>query len=340
MEKSIFNKKRWIKSHLDVILTKKKEGLTYQAIIQYLIDHEKMPFDLSESLLSRYLKDFCDIEPSVSKRNEKLEKKNLRQIDRIAEQNNEIQNLKRRLERIQEQNITLDARNYALSERNRVMENKFLDGEARLKDLRRYNGYNNVHWKVADLEQKNDDLYQTILYLERRCEVIAEPLERTIEELERARIERDDARDQCHRMAKSIQTMKVDFQAKLDSAIQDKIAYEKQIDDLMNQKDMLEANIKRLQSDLDVLNGELQLIQEKLHSEQNKANEVPIQIGFLENENVRLKQLVERLKNKINALDKKQPNEQFDRNQDKLVSGVIGFIIGVILVLAIFMMFK
>ena len=134
--------------------------------------------------------------------------------------------------------------------------------------------------------------------------------------------------------------MKVDFQAKLDSAIQDKIAYEKQIDDLMNQKDMLEANIKRLQSDLDVLNGELQLIQEKLHSEQNKANEVPIQIGFLENENVRLKQLVERLKNKINALDKKQPNEQFDRNQDKLVSGVIGFIIGVILVLAIFMMFK
>ena len=184
MEKSIFNKKRWIKSHLDVILTKKKEGLTYQAIIQYLIDHEKMPFDLSESLLSRYLKDFCDIEPSVSKRNEKLEKKNLRQIDRIAEQNNEIQNLKRRLERIQEQNITLDARNYALSERNRVMENKFLDGEARLKDLRRYNGYNNVHWKVSDLAEKNDDFFHTILSLERRCESLAQPHEEANEQIE------------------------------------------------------------------------------------------------------------------------------------------------------------
>ena len=191
MEKSIFNKKKWIKSHLDEILTMKKDGLTNKAIIQSLIDDKNMPFDLSESLLSRYLKDFCVIEPSVSKENEKLTRKNLRQIDRISEQNNEIQNLKRRLERVIERNMYFETENEVLKERNRILENKFLDGEARLKDLRRYNGYNNVHWKVSDLEQKNDDMLHRMISLERHCEKIAEPLEQLDEQIRQVTIERD-----------------------------------------------------------------------------------------------------------------------------------------------------
>jgi uncharacterized coiled-coil DUF342 family protein len=64
------------------------------------------------------------------------------------------------------------------------LENKFLDFEARLKYLRRYNGYNNVHWKVADLAEKNDGFFQTILSLERRCESLAKPHEEANEKIE------------------------------------------------------------------------------------------------------------------------------------------------------------
>lgn len=120
MEKSIFNKKKWIKSHLDEILTMKKDGLTNKALIQSLIDDENMPFDLSESLLSRYLKDFCVVEPSISKENEKLTKKNLQKNDRIAEKNNQIQNLKRRLGRVIERNMHLTSQYKAITGRFRV----------------------------------------------------------------------------------------------------------------------------------------------------------------------------------------------------------------------------
>ena len=181
--KPSFNKKKWLKNHLDNVLRLKKEGLTYQSIIQVLKKDLNMPFDLEESLLSRYLKEFAEDESTTLKTKTALTNKVERQIDRLTRQNNEIQNLKRRLDRMAEREMKFEIENKNLKERNRILENKFLDGEARLKDLRRYNGYNNVHWKVADLTEKNDEMFQSILMLERLSERLAKPHEEADEKI-------------------------------------------------------------------------------------------------------------------------------------------------------------
>lgn len=181
--KPSFNKKKWLKNHLDNVLRLKKEGLTYQSIIQVLKKDLNMPFDLEESLLSRYLKEFAEDESTTLKTKTALTNKVERQIDRLTRQNNEIQNLKHRLDRMAEREMKFEIENKNLKERNRILENKFLDGEARLKDLRRYNGYNNVHWKVADLTEKNDEMFQSILMLERLSERLAKPHEEADEKI-------------------------------------------------------------------------------------------------------------------------------------------------------------
>lgn len=179
-----FNKKKWIQSHLNEIMNLKQQGLTYQGIIQSLKDQHNMPFDLTESLLSRYLNEFAKHESTTLKTETALNSKIERQKERLQSRNNEIQNLNRRLERIIERNESLLFENSEIKERNRLLENKFLDGEARLKDLRRYNGYNNVHWKVADLTQKNDEMFQSVLMLERLSERLAAPHEEAAEKIE------------------------------------------------------------------------------------------------------------------------------------------------------------
>ena len=139
----------------------KKQGLTHQAIIKALKTQENMPFELDESLLSRYLKEFSGGESTTLKTKTALTNK----IDRLTKQNNEIQNLKHRLDRIIDKNI-------------------HLDGEARLSNLQRYNGYDNLNWKIKELEQRNDDLFQTVLQLERLSERLAEPHEKATAAIE------------------------------------------------------------------------------------------------------------------------------------------------------------
>lgn len=177
MTASSFNKKKWLKNHLAKVRELKAQGLTLQAVIAHLKTSENMPFDLTESLLSRYLKEFANDESSTLQTDTALRNKIERQKERLTRQNNEIQNQKRRLERVLERNEDLIYDNEQIKERNRLLENKFLDGEARLKDLRRYNGFNNVHWKVADLTQKNDEMFQSVLMLERLSERLAAPHE-------------------------------------------------------------------------------------------------------------------------------------------------------------------
>ena len=143
-----------------------------------------MPFDLSESLLSRYLKEFSEDESTYKKVNDNLQNRLERKNDRLAEKNHEIQNLKRRLERVLERNLHFDVENECLKDRNRILEDKFLDGEARFKNLERYKGLHNVRQKFRELEEKNDDFFQTILSLERRCESLAKPHEEANEKIE------------------------------------------------------------------------------------------------------------------------------------------------------------
>lgn len=181
--KTSFNKKKWLRNHLDDVLRLKKEGLTYQSIIQVLKKDLNMPFDLEESLLSRYLKEFAEDESTTLKTKTALINKVERQIDRLTRQNNEIQNLKRRLDRMAEREMQMQIQNTQLKERNQVLENKFLDGDARIEELLRYKGLHNSKWKIADLEQKNDDLFQTVLMLERRAEQAEVPLEKAHEKI-------------------------------------------------------------------------------------------------------------------------------------------------------------
>ena len=183
-KRSIFNKKKWLRNYLEEILRLKKQGSTHQAIIQYLTEQQGMPFDLSESLLSRYLKEFAEDESTYKKVNDNLHNRIEQKNDRLAEKNHEIQNLKRRLERTLERNLHLDVENECLKDRNRILEDKFLDGEARFKNLERYKGLHNVRQKFRELEEKNDDFFQTILSLERRCESLAQPHEEANEQIE------------------------------------------------------------------------------------------------------------------------------------------------------------
>ena len=183
-KRSVFNKKKWLRNHLEEILLLKKQGSTHQAVIQHLTEQQNMPFDLSESLLSRYLKEFAEDESTYKKVNDNLHNRIERKNDRLAEKNHEIQNLKRRLERVLERNLHFDVENECLKDRNRILEDKFLDGEARFKNLERYKGLHNVRQKFRELEEKNDDFFQTILSLERRCESLAKPHEEANEKIE------------------------------------------------------------------------------------------------------------------------------------------------------------
>ena len=183
-KRSVFNKKKWLRNYLEEILRLKKQGSTHQAIIQHLTEQQNMPFDLSESLLSRYLKEFAEDESTYKKVNGNLHNRIEQKNDRLAEKNHEIQNLKRRLERTLERNLHFDVENECLKNRNRILEDKFLGGEARFKNLERYKGLHNVRQKFRELEEKNDDFFQTILSLERRCESLAQPHEEANEQIE------------------------------------------------------------------------------------------------------------------------------------------------------------
>ena len=183
-KRSIYNKKKWLRNYLEEILRLKQQGSTYQVIIQHLTEQQEMPFDLSESLLSRYLKEFAEDRSNYKKVDDKLHNRIEQKNERIAEKNHEIQNLKRRLERTLERNLHFDVENECLKDRNRILEDKFLDGEARFKNLERYKGLHNVRQKFRILEEKNDDFFQTILSLERRCESLAQPHEEANEQIE------------------------------------------------------------------------------------------------------------------------------------------------------------
>jgi len=183
-KRSIYNKKKWLRNYSEEILRLKQQDSTHQAIIQHLTEQQGMPFDLSESLLSRYLKEFAEDKSNSKKVDDNLHNRIERKNERLAEKNHEIQNLKRRLERTLERNLHFDVENECLKDRNRILEDKFLDGEARFKNLERYKGLHNVRQKFRELEEKNDDFFQTILSLERRCESLAEPHEEANEKIE------------------------------------------------------------------------------------------------------------------------------------------------------------
>lgn len=282
-KRSIFNKKKWIRNHLDEILRQKKQGLTHQAVIQYLNEQQNMPFELSESLFSRYLKDFAEDEATYKKVNHSLSQKVERQNERLTRQNNEIQNLNRRLERVLERDIDLDFDNQNLKERNRILENKFLEGEARLKDLRRYNGYGNLNWKIKDLAEKNDDLFQSVLQLEQLSEQLAEPQEAANEKIEQLSAENealqaDLKRSQIETIQKRRETEFLikrndDLRLKVEAQVQTTDAVQR----LQNENQQFKTQISTLEQQIEDYSAQnIHLTERNLHFKQQmgKAKEI------------------------------------------------------------------
>jgi chromosome segregation ATPase len=296
--KSSFNKKKWLKNHLDDVLGLKKEGLTYQSIIQVLKKDLNMPFDLDESLLSRYLKEFAENESTTLKTKTALTNKVERQIDRLTRQNNEIQNLKRRLDRMVEREMQMQIQNAQLKERNQVLENKFLDGDARIEDLLRYKGLHNSKWKIAELEQKNDELFQTVLMLERHAERLAKPHEQADEKIRQLEDEISQIKGEYEQLEQNqrlfnqeikqleltINTLKNEKQA-LEKQLAEKetpIIHQDQekIDQLtqerqkfLQERNQLHMLSKRLKSDLSNSEHQLSEVSNLLHESRNNAKQ-------------------------------------------------------------------
>lgn len=296
--KPSFNKKKWLRNHLDDVLRLKKEGLTHQYIIQMLKKEQKMPFDLDESLLSRYLKEFSENESTTLKTKTALTSKVERQNDRLSRQNNEIQNLKRRLDRMAEREIRMDIESKNLKERNQVLENKFLDGDARIVELLRYKGLHNSKWKIGDLEQKNDKLFQTVLMLERRAERAEEPLEQAHEKVEQLDQELSQTKQQYEQLEQNqvlsnqkikqleltINALKNEKQA-LEKQLADKETpvihqYQEKIEQLtqerqnfLQERNQLHMLSKRLKSDLSNSEHQLSEASNLLHESQNNAKQ-------------------------------------------------------------------
>lgn len=296
--KTSFNKKKWLRNHIDDVLRLKKEGLTYQSIIQVLKKDLNMPFDLEESLLSRYLKEFAEDESTTLKTKTALTNKVERQIDRLTRQNNEIQNLKRRLDRMAEREMQMQIQNTQLKERNQVLENKFLDGDARIEELLRYKGLYNSKWKIADLEQKNDDLFQTVLMLERRAEQAEVPIEKAhekitelknelsqikqeYEQLEQNQIlsnqEITQLKSNLHALKEEKQALQLQLSQKETPVIRqdqekiEQLTQERQ--KFLQERNQLHMLSKRLKSDLNNSEHQLSEVSNLLHESRNNAKQ-------------------------------------------------------------------
>lgn len=296
--KPSFNKKKWLKNHLDDVLRLKKEGLTYQSIIQVLKKDLNMPFDLEESLLSRYLKEFAEDESTTLKTKTALTNKVERQIDRLTRQNNEIQNLKRRLDRMAEHEMRFEIENKNLKERNRILEYKFLEGEGRFQDLRRYKGLHNSRWKIGDLEKKNDELFQTVLMLERLSERLAKPHEEADEKIRQLESEISQIKGEYEQLEQNqlLSNQKVkQLEQTINASKNEKQALEKQlaeketpiihqdqekIDQLtqerqkfLQERNQLQMLSKRLKSDLSNSEHQLSEVSHLLHESRNNAKQ-------------------------------------------------------------------
>lgn len=296
--KPSFNKKKWLRNHLDDVLRLKKEGLTYQSIIQVLKKDFNMPFDLEESLLSRYLKEFAEDESTTLKTKTALTNKVERQIDRLTRQNNEIQNLKRRLDRMAERGMRFEIENKNLKERNRILEYKFLEGEGRFQDLRRYKGLHNSRWKIGDLEKKNDELFQTVLMLERLSERLAKPHEEADEKIRQLESEISQIKGEYEQLEQNqlLSNQKVkQLEQTINALKNEKQALEKQLTEketpiinqdqekieqltqerqkFLQERNQLHMLSKRLKSDLSNSERQLSEISNLLHESRNNAKQ-------------------------------------------------------------------
>lgn len=173
-----------------------------------------------------------------------------------------------------------------------------MDGEARLKDLRRYNGYNNVHWKVADLTEKNDEMFQSILMLERLSERLAKPHEEADEKIRQLETELSHIKQEYEQLEQNqvllnqeiteltanLHTLKSEKQAlqlqlaQKETPIihqdQEKLSNSRRnVRSFCKERNQLQMLSKRLKSDLSNSEHHLREVSNLLHESRNNAKQ-------------------------------------------------------------------
>ena len=90
MNPSVYDKKTWLKNHIEEILELQKNGLKQQQIIDALKQSYDMPFEIEKSLFSRHLKSLIT-ETQVEKDNQQEEQdlEKLQQYCKYLEQSNQ-----------------------------------------------------------------------------------------------------------------------------------------------------------------------------------------------------------------------------------------------------------
>ena len=90
MTQSIYDKKTWLKNHIESIIALQKDGLKQQQIIEILKQKQGMPFDIEKSLFSRHLKSLI-AETQIEKDNQHEEQdlEKLQQYCKYLEQSNQ-----------------------------------------------------------------------------------------------------------------------------------------------------------------------------------------------------------------------------------------------------------
>ncbi|MCK6599600.1 MAG: hypothetical protein L6Q37_14645, partial [Bdellovibrionaceae bacterium] len=170
--------------------------------------------------------------------------------------------------------------------------------DARIEDLLRYKGLHNSKWKIAELEQKNDELFQTVLMLERHAERLAKPHEQADEKIRQLENEISQIKGEYEQLEQNqrlsnqeikqleltINTLKNEKQA-LEKQLAEKetpIIHQDQekIDQLtqerqkfLQERNQLHMLSKRLKSDLSNSEHQLSEVSNLLHESRNNAKQ-------------------------------------------------------------------
>ena len=248
MEKSIFNKKRWLLSRSDLILSLKQDGMTNKQVIEHLKSAEKMPFDLDESLFSRHCKailEQLDFKKSNASLTDKVQ--NLEKYTRYLESNN----------------------------KNLILKNKELRKPKQKEPLRPVEPINNEY--IDDLKnqlsQKNQELEQCQADLAQQQQNAV-----YIAKLEERFLQRKQDLQQCQADLEQ-REITIAQNGDLITDLKNQLSQSKQVEvelsgknqALVNERYELKLAVKRLNDEIGNERSSAKEIEEKWRTTQNKA---------------------------------------------------------------------
>ena len=248
MEKSIFNKKRWLLSRSDLILSLKQDGMTNKQVIEHLKSAEKMPFDLDESLFSRHCKAILE--------QLDFKKSNVTLTDKVQN----LEKYKRYLEG---------------SNKNLILKNKELKKPKQQEPLRPVEPINNEYIDdlKSQLSQKNQELEQCQADLAQQQQNAV-----YIAKLEERFLQRKQDLQQCQADLEQ-REITIAQNGDLITDLKNQLSQSKQVEVelsgknqvLLNERYELKLAVKRLDDEIGRERSSAREIEEKWRTTQNKA---------------------------------------------------------------------